>query len=144
MLRLDLVNEPRWHDLPHGVRLQLRPATTQMMMEVFEESAGAEGEKVGTDVPFGRRVARRAVIDWEGVGGPDGPAPVTPEHVDALLEVCPIWQWFQRHYLGPALGLVQEGNGSGPSPTGTSAAGSTTAGPAKASATTAPDGSTRP
>ena len=32
MLTLDLTNAPRWHDLGPGVRLQLRPLTTALMV----------------------------------------------------------------------------------------------------------------
>jgi hypothetical protein len=32
MLRLELTNTPRWHDLAPGVRMQLRPLTTALMV----------------------------------------------------------------------------------------------------------------
>ena len=32
MLTLDLTNAPRWHDLAPGVRVQLRPLTTALMV----------------------------------------------------------------------------------------------------------------
>ena len=32
MLTLDLTNAPRWHDLTPGVRVQLRPLTTALMV----------------------------------------------------------------------------------------------------------------
>ena len=35
MLTLDLTNAPRWHDLAPGVRVQLRPLTTALMVEAL-------------------------------------------------------------------------------------------------------------
>lgn len=35
MLTLDLTNAPRWHDLAPGVRVQLRPLTTALMVVAF-------------------------------------------------------------------------------------------------------------
>ena len=37
MLTLDLTNAPRWHDLAPGVRVQLRPLTTALMVATRSE-----------------------------------------------------------------------------------------------------------
>ena len=56
MLTLDLTNAPRWHDLAPGVRVQLRPLTTALMVatpawppqstpRLFVDDALAPGER---------------------------------------------------------------------------------------------------
>ena len=77
---------------------------------------------------FAKAIARIAVTDWEGVGDADGsPVPVTPEGIDALLEVWPIFEAFQAVYVANGLLLDAEKNVSAPSPTGTSAGATATA-----------------
>ena len=39
MLTLDLTNAPRWHDLAPGVRAQLRPLTTALMVATRSDPA---------------------------------------------------------------------------------------------------------
>ena len=39
MLTLDLTNAPRWHDLAPGVRVQLRPLTTALMVATRSDPA---------------------------------------------------------------------------------------------------------
>ena len=39
MLALDLTNAPRWHDLAPGVRVQLRPLTTALMVATRSDPA---------------------------------------------------------------------------------------------------------
>ena len=39
MLTLDLTNAPRWHDLVPGVRVQLRPLTTALMVATRSDPA---------------------------------------------------------------------------------------------------------
>ncbi|MCW5716278.1 MAG: hypothetical protein KIS68_00455 [Bauldia sp.] len=143
MIRLDLSREPRWLDLGHGVRLRLAPLTTALM-------AAARGDPAVSDLPEGasnetlavamaKALARIAVEDWEGVGDADGnPVPVTPEGIDALLDILPLFEAFQLRYVSKGLLLEQEKNASAPSPNGTSAAAIATADPVPASAVSAP------
>jgi hypothetical protein len=46
-----------------------------------------------------KAVARRAVLDWEGVGDDamGTIVPVTPEGIDALLEIWPVFEAFQTN-----------------------------------------------
>lgn len=94
---------------------------------------------------FSKAVARLVIEGWEGVEDPDGsPAPVTPDRVNAFLDVPVIYDAFSQHFLGRWLVVEQEKNGSAPSPTGTSAAAQHTAQPAPRSAQSAHDASTNP
>ncbi|WP_333834992.1 hypothetical protein [Rubrimonas sp.] len=145
MLTLDLTNAPRWHDLAPGVRVQLRPLTTALMVatrsdpvvEAVPEDASDEERAVA----FAKALARRAVLGWEGIGDADGnPIDPSPEAVDALLDVWPLFEAFQLAYVAKGLALEQEKNASAPSPTGSTAGASATARPAKARAGTAPRG----
>ena len=142
MLRLDLTSEPRWLDLGHGVRLRVAPLTTALMVASRSDAAVEALPDTATDeeraLVFAKAIARRAVSEWEGVGDADGNrVPVTPTGIDALLEVWPIFEAFQRSYVAQGLLLDAEKNASAPSPTGTSAGATVTARPAGKRARTA-------
>jgi hypothetical protein len=145
MLRLNLSREPVWLDLGLGVRVKLEPLTTALIVAarsdpaVRDMSEGASDDQIA--VVFAKAIARRAVLDWEGVGDADGdPVPVSPEAVDALLDIWPIFERFQTGYVATGLALEQEKNVSAPSPSGSTAGASATARPAQARARTAPRG----
>ena len=135
MLKLDLTSEPRWLDLGHGVRLRAAPLTTAMMVASRSDAAVEALPDTSTDeeraLVFAKAIARIAVTDWEGVGDGDGaPVPVSPEGIDALLEVWPLFEAFQATYVAKGLLLDAEKNVYAPSPTGTSAGATATARPA--------------
>ena len=142
MLTLDLTNAPRWHDLAHGVRVQLRPLTTALMVATRSDPVVEAVPDEATDeeraVAFAKALARRAVLAWDGIGNADG-NPIDPslEAIDALLDVWPIFEAFQLTYVSKGLLLEQEKNGSALSPTGPSAGATDTATPAKRRAKTA-------
>lgn len=121
MLRLNLSNEPRWLDLGHGVRLLLEPLTTAVMLAARSDPAilaatqVAEGVGAASNDDLARivakAVARIVVNDWEGVGdAEDNLLPVTPDGIDALLELWPIFEAFQTRYIAGALILDAEKN----------------------------------
>ena len=151
MIRLDLSREPQWLDLGHDVRLKLLPLTTALMVATRADPAvqdlDPEASNDARAAIFAGALARRAVVDWEGVGDGEGNIlPVTPEGIDALLALWPIFEAFNLQYVSRGMLLDAEKNASAPSPTGTSAgampiarpAGRAT--PAQASATTARQG----
>jgi hypothetical protein len=73
-------------------------------------------------VAFAKALARRAVLVWEGIGDADGnPIDPSPEAIDALLDVWPIFEAFQLTYVSKGLLLEQEKNVSALSPNGPSA-----------------------
>jgi len=119
MLRLKLSTEPRWLDLGHGVRLLVEPLTTAIMLAARSDptivTAAADAETGASNDDLARivakAVARIVVKDWEGVGNEDGkPLPLTPEGIDALLELWPIFEAFQTKYIAGALILDAEKN----------------------------------
>jgi hypothetical protein len=119
MLRLNLSNEPRWLDLGHGVRLLVEPLTTAIMLAARSDptivAAAADAETGTSNDDLARivakAVARMVVKDWDGVGDEDSkPLPLTPEGIDALLELWPIFEAFQTKYIAGALILDAEKN----------------------------------
>ena len=119
MLRLNLSNDPRWLDLGHGVRLLVEPLTTAIMLAarsdptIIAAAGDAEGSASNDDLAriVAKAVARIVVKDWEGVGDEDGKLlPLTPEGIDALLELWPIFEAFQTNYIAGALILDAEKN----------------------------------
>ncbi len=142
MLTLDLTNAPRWHDLAPGLRLQLRPLTTALMVATRSdpevEAVPADASDELRAVAFAKALARRAVLAWEGIGDAEGnPVEPGPEAIDALLDIWPVFEAFQLSYVAKALLLDQEKNASAPLPTGPSAGAIATATPAKGHARTA-------
>ena len=143
MIRLNLTATPEWLDLAPGLRLLVGPLTTALMVSARADlavetlSVGATQEEMA--LAMAKSVARRAVLDWEGVGDDAGNIiPVSPEGIDALLEIWPVFEAFQTQYVARGLLLDQEKNVSAPSPTGPSAGATGTARPARGAVPTAP------
>jgi hypothetical protein len=142
MLRLNLAREPHWLDLGLGVRVQVEPLTTALMVAARSDPAlrslpeGTSDDEIA--VVFARALAERAILDWEGVGDAEGnPAPVTPDGIAALLDIWPIFEAFQLAYVAKGLELDAEKNASAPSPTGSTAGAKAIARPARKRAKTA-------
>ena len=136
MIRLNLTATPEWLDLAPGLRLLVGPLTTALMVSARADPAiealpeGASQEALA--LAMAEAVARRAVLDWEGVGDELGqPLAVTPEGVGALLEIWPVFVAFQTQYVARGLILDAEKNVFAPSPTGPSAVATDTARPAR-------------
>ncbi len=145
MIRINLSPEPQWLDLGHGVRLQLLPLTTALMVATRSDPAvqslDADSSNDSRAAVFAAALARRAVVDWEGVGDESGTViTVSPDGIDALLSLWPIFEAFNLLYVSRGMLLDAEKNGSAPSPTGTSAGATATARPAKRNARTAQRG----
>jgi hypothetical protein len=153
MLRLNLSHEAQWLDLGHGVEIMVAPMTTALMMAARKEAQGqitfpdapdtdhTDDTALDTDgiaLAMAKAVARIAIQDWKGVGDDNGfSVPVSPEGIDALLDIWPIFEAFQTKYVARAMILDAEKNASPPLPTGSSAGAQSTAKPAKARARTA-------
>lgn len=143
MLRLDLNRKASWVELGHNVRLKCEPLTTPIMAAARRDlqAAGITDEDMSQEdigIEMAKAVARRVVIEWEGVGDANGePMAVTPEGIDALLDIWVLFDAFQSKYLASGLLLEQEKNGSALSLSGTSAGATNTARPAKGRARSA-------
>ena len=142
MIRLNLTATPQWLDLAPGLRLLVGPLTTALMVSARADMAietlpdTASTEELA--LAMAKAVARRAILDWEGIGDADGnEVPVSPEGVDALLEIWPVFEAFQTGYVAKGLILDAEKNVFAPSPSGPSAGAIGIAPPARARARTA-------
>jgi hypothetical protein len=119
VLRLNLSNEPPWLNLGHGVRLLVEPLTTAIMLAarsdptIVAAAGDADGSASNDDLAriVAKAVARIVVKDWDGVGDEVGkPLALTPQGIDALLELWPIFEAFQTKYIADALILDAEKN----------------------------------
>ena len=132
MLTLDLTNAPFWCDLVPGVRVKLRPLTTALMVAARSDPAIADLPKEARTeeaaLAMAKALARSAILDWEGIGDVVGePLPVSPDAIDALLDIWPIFEAFQSHYVAKGLLLDAEKNASSPVLSGSSAGAPATA-----------------
>ena len=138
MIRLDLPRDPHWLDLPHGVRLLVRPLDTATdgaaraasVTDLRERgqnappAAAKESWRLGqTKDALARAVGQLTILDWSGVLLADGsPAPVTAESVALLMAIPKIATAFLRHIYAPLDRLAAEGEGCGAAPVGITAA----------------------
>ena len=142
MLTLDLTNAPFWCDLVPGVRVKLHPLTTALMVAARSDPAIADLPKDARTeeaaLAMAKALARMAILDWEGVGDAEGaPLVVSPEAIDALLDIWPIFEAFQSLYVAKGLLLDAEKNASSPMPSGSSVGATANAQPADSSVPTA-------
>ncbi|TAN53767.1 MAG: hypothetical protein EPN26_06660 [Rhodospirillales bacterium] len=155
MIRLSLPKEPYWLDLPHGVRVFVRPLTTavyeaarsrgwRMARAIAAEHADLKA--AGADITglpdlsdedalaglsqmlFAQGLARSAITKWEGVlDADDRPAEITDSAIAELMQLPRMAESFVVQYTETHEAVIAEGNVSRPAPNGTSAAGLTTA-----------------
>jgi len=143
MIRLNLTASPSWLTLAPGLSIKLTPLTTALMVSARADAVIEALPDTATQeelaLAMAKAVARRAVLDWEGVGDDAGDSvPVSPEGIDALLEIWPVFEAFQTQYVAKGLILDAEKNVSAPLPTGPSVGATGTARPARGAAPTAP------
>ena len=143
MIRLNLTAAPAWLELAPGLRLLVSPLTTALMVSARAdptiEALPDEASQEDLALAMAKSVARRAVLNWEGVGDDAGNIiPVSPKGIDALLEIWPVFEAFQTQYVARGLLLDAEKNVSAPSPNGPSAGATGIARPAQGRALTAP------
>ena len=138
MIRLDLPREPHWLDLPHGVRLLVRPLDTatdaaaraasvtdlRERGQTAPPAAAKESWRLGqTKDALARAVGQLTIFDWAGVLLADGnPATVTAETVALLMAIPKIATAFLRQIYAPLDRLAAEGEGCGAALHGTGAA----------------------
>jgi len=143
MLVLSLTSTPTWCNLITGVRVQLRPLTTSLMVAARADPAIQDLATGASDderaVAFAKALARLAILDWEGVGDADGvQLPPSEAAIDALLDLWPVFEAFQTQYVAKGLLIDAEKNGFAPLPSGPSAGVTPIAPPVSKTASTAP------
>ena len=143
MIRLNLTNSPEWLDLLPGLRVLVAPLTTALMVSAradpLIDNLSEASSQEDMALAMAKAVARRALLDWEGVGDDAGNVvQVSLEGIDALLEIWPVFEAFQTQYVAKGLILDAEKNVSAPLPNGPSVGATATARPARGAAPTAP------
>ena len=159
MIRLSVPKEPFWIELLEGVRVKNRPVTriSQSAARAWaqRQKAGVNGSEdtiaslggevsglpdmedpdvaqASEDLLYAQGLARRIIIEWEGVLDKDGtPADVTPEAIDEFMLLPYVGELFMTKVQQQVFEMFAEGNGSGPEPDGTSATAPDTAGDAE-------------
>jgi hypothetical protein len=106
MIRINLKSAPYWIELLPGLKVEVRPAGSAVILEAA--SARGDDESLGA---FTRAMARVAITAWEGVADEDGkPVECTPEAIDALTDIWPVYKAFETLYARPAMLVSAEGN----------------------------------
>jgi len=153
-LSQEIGGEPWWMELRPGVQLQVLPAEGWMFdaaesyaSKRVEERRQAHDEMddagIDIDSPMDIRdihalkgysgqawsegLARQVVVDWTGVGEDGAKAEVTKDRIVQLMRIRNYGHLFKSKYLEDLSRVWAEGNGSGASPSGTSATAPTTA-----------------
>ena len=139
MIRLNMISAPDWLTLAPDLRVKVAPLTTALMVSARADPAIETLPETATReelaLAMAKAVARHAVLDWEGVGDEAGNAlSVSPEGIDALLNIWPVFEAFQTIYVAKGLILDGEKNVSAPLPNGRSAGAKATAPPAQGAA----------
>lgn len=117
MLKLATDREPFWLDLSPGVRVQFRPATVTSILVARTAAAdvlraGGDDVTIKAGVAFTRSLAHSGIVAWEGIGDAVGEvAEPTPDNIDALLELWPMFDAIDRFYVAPTLIQDAEKNG---------------------------------
>jgi hypothetical protein len=159
--------------LPYGLSVTVKPLTTAGMaaaqaaarrvVEAIERQArerteaglavdglpdlSVEGERDGFyQAQLIRELAARHITGWTGVELEGGPAPPTPEHIAAVIDLYPVGERFFQEFTLRQVLLNAANNAYGPSAAGTSgrAEGPNTVGPAAATDCPAPEVSQEP
>lgn len=116
MLKLSIDREPFWLDLVPGVRVRLRPITVAAILVARAAAAevlraGGEDAEIQAGLAFSSTLARAGIAAWEGIGDAEGhPVEPTPDHVDAALDLWPLFDAIDRLYVAPAILQVAEKN----------------------------------
>ncbi len=118
MIRLAVSRTPTWLTLAPGVRVQVRPVTTALVLAARHAAGIADGQlpegeppaRVGERIAtFAKTLARLAILSWDGIGDAEGrPLPVTPDAVEAVMDLYPLAEAFVAGYLAPLEALATE------------------------------------
>lgn len=123
-VRLRAAGAARWVDLPHGVRVQVRPVTSAIVAAAQTAArrklaALPEAERADGDWAAGyafavtvAEIGRMSIVAWEGVQDEDGaPAPLSAETIATLFQQDDIAMAFWVAATATVHEVVAEGNG---------------------------------
>lgn len=138
LVRLDLSTADRWTHLIGDFEILHGPVTSAIMAEAGH-AARAESIEART-VEITRYLARAVIRDWRGVANEEtgDPVPVTPETIDAVMDIWPIFRAFNDRVIDARIRIDREKKDLPTSQNGTSGSVEPTAPTATDPAPTAP------
>jgi hypothetical protein len=143
MIRLNLSNEPKWTTLVGSFEIFHDPVSATVMSIAAREATGERVEDRIAEIT--KSVARAVIREWRGVvddtSGKD--VPVTPETVNAVMDIWPIFRAFNERVIDARMRVEREKKDLSPLQNGTSGAAEPIAPTAKAPARTARPKKTR-
>lgn len=144
LVRLDLSLEDRWTTLLAGFDILHGPVTSAILAEAGHAASalgedGAPQTLEARTVAITRFIARAVIRDWRGVvnDATGEPLPVTPETIDAVMQVFPVFVAFNEKVVDARIRIEHEKKDLPPLQNGTSGAGQATAPTAETGAPTA-------
>ena len=132
MIRLNLPREPYWLDLPHGVRVLVRPIDTaidaasragalEALRSQPRDPSASPARRLGeSKAALAVALAQVTILDWSGVLPAEGqePAPVTAGTIAQLMAIPVMAERFLKLSYAPLERLTAEGEGCGAAPAG--------------------------
>jgi hypothetical protein len=139
LLRLDLSTEDRWTCLLAGFDILHGPVTSAIMAEAGHSATGESIEERTVEIT--RFLAKAVIRDWRGVvdDTTGEPLVITPEAVDAVMDIWPIFRAFNDKVIDARIRIDREKKGYPISQNGTSGSDQATAPIATDPAPTAQD-----
>ena len=122
-------NAPEWRELFPGVEMLFAAPTREIVLAgrkasrayIDEQPEGAPYDGLGSGEAFSISVLQAAVLDFKGIGNPEGDAVrFSPEALNAVLNDPHIFDAADRVYVLPIMRRDREKNVSAASSNGTS------------------------
>ena len=156
MLRIDLPKEDRWIALLPGIRFKVRPLTATLdaaaaawararLVEMTDATRHARTLQLtppggfdladaavaagAAEVLYAIALARHAIVEWDGIvrGDAEEAVAVSADAIEAVFAVAGVPRAFLDAYAAPLELARQEKKDFGPGPSGTTAAGPSSA-----------------
>lgn len=146
LVRLDLTLEDRWTTLLAGFDVLHGPVTAAILSEAGHAAIAGEAEGKPTvearTVAITKFIAKAVIRDWRGVvdDATGEPLAVTPETIDAVMDVWPIFRAFNERVIDARIRIDREKKDLSGLPSGTSETAQPTAATATDPAPTVPPG----
>lgn len=117
--------ESQWVDISGGAKIKVAPVNAVRMLRARAKlDRDAALDDAAGQAEFVLALAEVCIVGWEGIEDANGdPAELSPVSIAALLDDYRVFEIFQAAILAPYMERIAEKNGSGPAPSGTSAAG---------------------
>ena len=108
LVRLNLSSDDQWTPLIAGFEVLHGPVTSAIMAEAGHAAVGETVE--ARTVEITRFLARQVIRDWRGVvdDATGQPIPVTPEAVDAVMDIWPIFRAFNDKVIDARIRVDRE------------------------------------